>query len=558
VHLSKPAFLEGIVLQAGTRKPVANARVRGWSTATHVELLRGATNEAGHFRFSGIMPVGMTLEVLPRDAQSPRWQRLELIAGRNLRCDLTVEAGATLRGVVKDARTGKPIAAAEISDSWTFKRLVRTDTAGRYELRGREYDEIYVRASGYGKQGLRLGDDDELNVALEPGRRVSGRIVDTKGKPVASVYVAVVGTERIANQQQTDWEALFTDVDGRFSYASVRRDIPHCLLVRADGFGTLVYDFPENENKRESIDFGSITLPEAVYLGGRVLDERGLPILGTPVTLSGTNADRYRFLARPAGVDPREPRGSFYINIRKTMTDSLGRYHFADLAPGNYRVKARVEEVTPRVVRSSIIESETTVVRLDGTKPSLRHDFAIKLGRTLRGRMMTPSGQVPPQAQITVQVDGEDSGHKPMYLRPGLPFRLFQLPPGRLAITAWPCTRAGMPIVDPKTIRAGTRRGVFSAEGITWICYSEPAWVQAFVQDKTGQPVTGVRVVATDATGREVAGRSTDHRGSVSLHVGDGTTVRLVAHVPRGVLGGVTRGPEVPAGTSNVVIEVGR
>ncbi len=152
-------------------------------------------------------------------------------------------------------------------------------------------------------------------------------------------------------------------------------------------------------------------------------------------------------------------------------------------------------------------------------------------------------------------MNSQESGRRWVRLRPWLQFRLFRVPLGPVAITARPWPRTWPPAET--TIRAGTRRGDFPSKRVTWIYLSEPGWVQTFVQDKTGQPVIGARVVATDASGREVARQTTDERGSASLQVGLGKKIRLVA-LPAGVGSSEVQGPEVHAGTSNVVIELVR
>ena len=169
---------------------------------------------------------------------------------------------------------------------------------------------------------------------------------------------------------------------------------------------------------------------------------------------------------------------------------------------------------------------------------------------------MTPSGQLPERVQVTrLDVREQEAGRRWIRLHAWLQFRLFRVPSGQVAITARPWPRTWPPAET--TIRAGTRRGDFHGKRAIWVYLSEPGWVQAFVQDKTGQPVIGARVVASNAKGHEVAAQETDYRGSASLQVGVGKKVRLAALPPGGGSPGV-QGPEVPAGTSNVVIELVR
>ena len=59
------------------------------------------------------------------------------------------------------------------------------------------------------------------------------------------------------------------------------------------------------------------------------------PLADQIVTLSGSNADRLRFGARKQdGID-------MYVAERNARTDDLGRFTFADVAPGDYRVRTQ-------------------------------------------------------------------------------------------------------------------------------------------------------------------------------------------------------------------------
>src|SRR5690606_6062891 len=76
----------------------------------------------------------------------------------------------------------------------------------------------------------------------------------------------------------------------------------------------------------------------AHYVTGTVRDADGNALPGTLVTLSGCNDDCGELLARDAA------RGLGYAGIyatrRECRTDTLGRFHFADLPGGVYAVES--------------------------------------------------------------------------------------------------------------------------------------------------------------------------------------------------------------------------
>lgn len=535
VHLRRSALLEGVVTRKADGRPL-RATLRAWAPVTGVELLRGETDEVGHYFFAGLPPETITLEVQPASGKEPDWAKLVLLPGRTLRHDVQVEDMEVLPGRVIDAATLRPIAGAEVSDSWTFDRSVATDAKGDFLLHGVQWEELHAQAPGYGKLCLKPGANPRnVEVALQPGRKVRGRVVDASGKPLANAYVAVTADARVDDVQQTDWLPLFTGPDGAFAFDAVRRDVVHCLFLRRDGHATLLYDFPDDESKRDEIDFGTLTLPAAVYLTGRVTDEHGVPIAGTPVSLGGAQHDRYRFCG---GKQAKEPRGGFYVNGRNTVTDSLGRYHFADLGVGRYRLRARVEQVTPRLVGSSVIETETaTVVTREGQAVA-HQDFTIALGRSLRGGVMTASGGAPPMVALRYGgAGGADAGT--LVVATGVPFRLFQLPAGKITLEATPCDFSGAPAagdgrVAVRVVDMGEANAAAPAQPQTasrgaplWLCLPEPQWVQAFVVDGTGAPLSGVEVTASGKNGQGLGARRTDDRGSVAFFLGEQSGVRL-------------------------------
>ncbi len=102
------------------------------------------------------MPPGLVmLEIRASWLADPEWAAIDLPAGARVMHDVALREGVTIFGIVSDARTGAPIADAEIGAGYFYSRPVRTSATGEYELRGfggGGVKEIFVGARGYADQ----------------------------------------------------------------------------------------------------------------------------------------------------------------------------------------------------------------------------------------------------------------------------------------------------------------------------------------------------------------------------------------------------------------------
>lgn len=355
VRLHLGASVEGRVQRADDGTAIAGARLRAWPTSGEKPaprfLLQTVTDEEGRFRFDDLPPIEFYVEVTPPAGALPMWRRIELIEGERHEVEIAVEAGPTVRGRVVDGTSGLPIAGAEVGASRTFRRPVRTDANGEYVYAGFPLDGIYdlhARAAGHGRMERRVRESDRdpfpgrVDFELLPACRARGRVLDADGAPVPGAYVAAVGFQYHSDSNsKQDWGAASSAADGRFEIEDLRSDLPHVLLVRKEGFGTVVYDFPGKEGADSTVDLADIILPPMTVMRGSVVDESGKGIPNQLVTLLGWNSDRS---ARSTGdvprpVPPSLNRGpEIYVGQRRARTDDLGRFSFADLSAGTYTV----------------------------------------------------------------------------------------------------------------------------------------------------------------------------------------------------------------------------
>ncbi|MFO1076109.1 MAG: carboxypeptidase-like regulatory domain-containing protein [Planctomycetota bacterium] len=336
VLLEAPATIALSLVDGKGEALAGGGEVFAWERSG-CERSLGAIDARGRWR-SGRLPSGpIMLDVVPATAMRPPWQDLVLRAGTETPLVLAVEPGVVARGRVTDAATGAPIAGARVGEGWTFSKCVLTDDDGRYALHGfgeRSYGDLRVAAADHSSGVVRVRApraDLAQDFSLAPARCVLGRVLGSDGRGVAGVYVAAIA---FVNREPGtfDWCSARTDADGFYELRGLRPDIRHTLLVLPPDGARLVADMPSLAN-------GDLVLPDlglraGRYVSGRAVDETGAPIVGLMVTLEGSNADRYRLFGAVTG----ETGADASVAIRHMRTDSLGRIHFASVAPGSYKL----------------------------------------------------------------------------------------------------------------------------------------------------------------------------------------------------------------------------
>ncbi len=366
VGLSLGASVEGVVRCEGSG--VADVEVHVAVEGQGIVLASGRTEGGGTFRFTGLQPATIFVQAgMPRHSEV--WKRVELKGGEIHRVEMELKIGVALRGRVIEATTRSPIVDAELSDSWTFKRIVRTDVDGRFVMPGvkdESFVEVHARAPGYASASRnlagQLGKDAEFE--LVRGGEVSGRFVTAEGTGTAAVYAAV-GASYAAGpgHQGSDWVRADVAPDGRFLASGLRPDQHYWLYVRGARYGTRVYALAHRLGSGERADVGDVVLHDAGGVEGRVLDDSGLPIAGVRVSIHGTNDDSRAWLA-----PDQRPETVSQFERRSIDTDARGGFRFTSLATGQYEIGVRQrgqqKEVSAKVqVRDgAIIEGVELVV----------------------------------------------------------------------------------------------------------------------------------------------------------------------------------------------------
>jgi RNA polymerase sigma-70 factor (ECF subfamily) len=342
--------------------------------------------------------------VFEEPAASPR--ELERVEGRELAVELAgtrdadvaapMEAAARESLVVESAPSvAAPLATGEIAVHVTWhdgtpapnidvaldvsgERVSRgsatslvTDASGAALFQELAPDEWFVRTDRGASQIVAVGAGERVRVdiALERGVDVSGRVTDESGSPLAGAAI------RIATRRG-DWAtsrtAAHTDANGAFFVRALAAE--RSLSAFADGFAPSAdVDLEQREcaDARTTVDF--VLVRGGARFVGRVVDTDGRPVPGAIVAL-GDPAPYIDMRRDGSEVDDMGPRVE--------RTDSNGQFVFTGLAPGR----------TPLTVRAdgfAVLRAEIEFA----TEGSTERELVLFRGATVSGVVRDAAGR---------------------------------------------------------------------------------------------------------------------------------------------------------------------
>ncbi len=430
VRLTRAALVRGRVTRAADGAPIPGTRVRlyGGDVMNPVVWAATTTDAEGGYRIEGLAASEYTMEAVPPADPAPPWKSFSVAPGEEHVLDLEVVEGFTLVGFVVDAGTRLPVAGAEVGDGWAFLRSTRTDATGYYVLEGVGTDfwpGIHARAEGYGRLERARPEPENgearLDFELLPARRILGRLLDSSDEPLAGGRATAVASSFEGTTPRIDWPSAVSGDDGRFEIADARADLPHCVLLAADGFSTLVFDLPPDELERRELDLGDIRMRPPAWIAGRIVEESGEAVAGAYVELRGWNKDRLRF-----GRSERLHAVDSYVGWREKRTGPDGAFHFGELAPGSYELAVRAAGRPPIPDETIEVSSGEGITDLEVVAPPL--------GPIIAGQVIDADGEGIEGAALHLTAEQEGGTDRFTWSRRGGLFRLSGLAPGTYTI----------------------------------------------------------------------------------------------------------------------------
>ncbi|MHC4939641.1 MAG: sigma-70 family RNA polymerase sigma factor [Planctomycetota bacterium] len=323
--------------------PVPEAKVRLFRNPSrnpgHSREHRGETDAQGECLLQGVNgPSNAYVAVNHVALGSAGWLSTEVPGnGKRVEVEITYAEPRTITGRVTDKQTGEPVAGALVGMNWVQNNAVRSGEDGSYTLpgwNGKGVTAIHCSHPDYGRTHEIVGAREEIDFELNGGDRLTGRLVDPAGEPVADARIAAIGSVHDGRRQWTSRAYAQSGADGTFAMTGLSHEMFHSVVILRDGFGRVLYDIEPAPQRGGTIDMGDITLRPGLSIEGRATDGAGKALARVPVTLLGANADRNRYQPKMGN------RNMKYGEEEERVTDDLGRFRFPDLAPGNYQLVA--------------------------------------------------------------------------------------------------------------------------------------------------------------------------------------------------------------------------
>lgn len=307
----------------------------------------GGTDEDGRFAIDGLASGRVRVSASASGYAAAREVEVDLGSAEEPRAaevEIVLERGAALAGQVASV-AGRPLPGAAVAARATApdRRVdAVADDLGRYRLEGLAPGDWLVVAShpGHRRRVERVTVGPEggaLDLTLDAGAEVSGRVVDGQGEPVAGARLELRRSRDELDLPSPPLETL-SDAAGSFRFGGVE-DGAHELRAERPGLAT-------------------VALPEPVEV-------RGAPVGGLLVRLESGGAVRGRLLGVPQEELARvEVAAVGSGRLVRGEVDFAGRYRLRDLAPGEWLVSATAGDGGRRAGGRVVVESGD-VVELD-------------------------------------------------------------------------------------------------------------------------------------------------------------------------------------------------
>ena len=457
-----------VVLLPARRDP------RGGISLSYNSYLTATTNVEGVFEFPAVAAGSYQLTVDHSEFASRTPTSIEIPTGEG-EIDIgstTLTPGLEIEGLVVGPDR-RPVAGARVSAFQRYatpgstgagSRTATADADGRFRIGGLQDSlvDVGVKADGYAGshvKAVKPATNDVLEIELNGGAVLAGRVVDTRGDVVSSAMVTLFDPESFARFDALDRPAVETDDDGRFRFEFLR---PGTWRASASAF-TSAGRTGSTESVPIHLRIGEVREIELVLAShdaqvvGVVTNHLGNPVEQAKVTVVTTG---------DASGGPSSAAGSSW----GTSAGPGGRFQSGPLPAGDATIVASHPEYR-ETVREITIDPGTNEVSL-----------VLEPGLEISGSVRSADGRPIPLAAVIAEFD----------LAPEAMQQLMNDPSTR--------QRRGSPFQPIETLT--DRNGDYRLTGLNAGAYKLKAWADGYGSgDGVGQRV---RIEGGSVTGVDI------------------------------------------------------
>ncbi len=303
-----------------TRGPVAAALVT-LNAPGEAEPRTAITTSSGEVAFAGVPAGRVSLDVEAEGYLEENLQPVPLAAGQTRDVSAALRPAAAVAGTVRDL-SGSPVAGATVfvrarpeglslpASMSIFLPIgvdpVKSDAQGRFVLERlppREELKIGVSMQGFAPwdlTGIKLRPGERragLEVLLDPGAVIAGRLTDSQGRPISEaeieasrspegaggrVMIKAAGSRSLPGRAESAeimgaalLPSVKSDAEGTFRIAGVSEGI-WSLGIKASGYAPKTVSGLRLESS--DLDAGEIILEPGVVIRGQVVSRTGEPV----------------------------------------------------------------------------------------------------------------------------------------------------------------------------------------------------------------------------------------------------------------------------------------
>jgi hypothetical protein len=285
--------------------------------------------------------------------------------------------------------------------------LATTDEDGRFVLERLPPRTIGIeaRAAGFRHRSLKgiqipeQGEVTPVEIQLERGPYLEGRVLDGQGRPVPGALIRAEG--EVQEGGRSSFGATRADDEGRYLINSLEPG-PHAVTAESQEGSPGARASVEIRDGANRLD---LSLPAGIEVSGRVVDARGAPVAGASVSLLGL------------------PPASTSWGLQ-AVSSADGLFLIQDVPEGVYRLIGQ---------RRGFARSEAPGTVEVGGDPVQGLELRLSPGAVVRGKLL---GLGPTDRdRVEIQASGESSlALSPAQVEADGSYRIPDLSPGRWTV----------------------------------------------------------------------------------------------------------------------------